>query len=295
MAPANSRAQVGFIGLGIMGTPMAHNILKAGFELTVFNRTPAKCQSLQAAGASVAASPAQVAEAAEIVLSCVTASQDVLKVVLDRERGVIAGVRPGSVVIDCSTVSPQVAGKCSSALGEKGAGFLDAPVSGGDVGARAGTLSVMVGGEKSHFDLALPVLQAVGETITYCGPAGSGYLVKLCNQILVSMHCLAAAEALTLARAAGIDPQAMLAAVAGGAAGSWQLSNLGEKMTAGDYAPGFFVDYLLKDLRLALEAAEEAKVSLSGTSLAESMFRLAAARGHGRLGTQAIFDVVSRP
>ena len=288
----DEHTRVGFIGLGIMGSAMAANLLKAGFRLTVFNRTAEKCEPLRKAGANVAALPAEAAESSDIVISCVTASKDVLEVVLDERRGVIAGIAKASIAIDCSTVSPDVARKCSSELAGRGAGFLDAPVSGGDVGARAGTLSIMVGGEKEHFDRALPVLEAMGKTITHCGPAGAGYLVKLCNQILVSMHCLAAAEALSLTLAAGVDPRQMLKAVGGGAAGSWQLANLAPKMLAGDYAPGFFVDYLLKDLRLASEEASRLSLELPGASLAEKMFRAASGRGHGRDGTQSVFDVV---
>ena len=287
MTEAN-HLRVGFIGMGIMGAPMAANVLKAGHKVTVYNRTAEKCEPLRKAGAEVADSPAAVAAASDVVLTCVTASSDVLEVVLDERRGVIAGIREGAVVVDHSTVAPSVARRCAKALAEKGAGFLDAPVSGGDVGAKAGTLSIMVGGEQAHFDRALPVLKAMGKTVTLCGPAGAGYVVKLCNQILVSMNCLAVAEALAFARACGVEPGPMLQAVSGGAAASWQLTNLAPKMVASDYAPGFMVDYLLKDLRMAHDAACEGNVSLPGLSVAESMFRAASALGHGREGTQAV-------
>jgi 3-hydroxyisobutyrate dehydrogenase len=287
-----SETRVGFIGLGIMGAPMARNVLKAGFPLTVYNRTASKCEPLREAGAAAASSPAEAAAASDVVLVCVTASDDVLEVVLDEQRGIVAGVSRGATVVDHSTVAPPVASRCAEALGRRGAGFLDAPVSGGDVGAQAGTLSIMVGGEKDHFDRALPVLQAMGRTITHCGPGGAGYVAKLCNQVLVAVHCLAAAEAIALARGAGLDGEAMLRAVSGGAAGSWQLSNLAPKMLAGDYQPGFFVDYLLKDLRMAHDTACEAKVSLPVSSLAEALFRSASARGHGRSGTQAVYEAV---
>ncbi len=284
--------KVGFIGLGIMGAPMALNILKAGFELTVYNRTASKTAPLQAAGAKTADTPAQVAASNDVVVCCVTASDDVLSVVLDAERGIVAGAHDGLVVVDCSTVAPEVAGQCSQALGACGAGFLDAPISGGDVGAQNGTLSIMVGGEREHFDRALCVLEAMGTTITHCGRSGAGYTVKLCNQILGGLHLLAAAEALALAQAAGIDPTAMLQAVSSGAAGSWMLTNLAPKMVAEDDRPGFFVDYQLKDLHLAANAANALGVALPGAALAETMFRAASAQGHGRSGTQTLYKAI---
>jgi len=291
---ARNELKVGFIGLGIMGGPMAQNVLKAGFELTVYNRTAARAEALVQQGAKLADSPADVARASDVVISCVTGPSDVLEVVLDENRGVIAAVRAGSTVVDCSTVGPSVARRCAQALAARDAGFLDAPVSGGDVGARAGTLSIMVGGDRAHFDRALAVLRAMGKTITYCGGPGAGYTVKLCNQILGGLHVLAAAEALALANAAGIDTDPMLQAVSSGAAGSWILTHLGPKMARGDYAPGFFVDYQLKDLRLASDAAHELGLPLAGAALAETMFRAASAMGHGRDGTQALYEVVKK-
>lgn len=299
-SPARQRGEVGaktrlgFIGLGIMGSAMARNCIKAGFGMTVYNRTASKTRELAEEGAAVASSPAEVAAASDVVMVCVTAGDDVLEVVLDGDKGVIAAVRPGSVVVDHSTVAPVVAEQCAEALGRKGAAFLDAPISGGDVGARQATLSIMVGGPAEQFDRVLPVLEAMGKTITYCGRSGAGYTVKLCNQICGAMHLLAAAEALSLAIAAGVDGEVMLKAISAGAAGSWMLSNLAPKMIAGDYAPGFFVDYQLKDLHLAGEAAHRLSLPLAGTALAETMFRAASAQGLGRQGTQAIYEVVRR-
>lgn len=289
--PDDRQAKVGFVGLGIMGGPMAANILKAGFDLTVYNRTSGKTAPLVEAGAIAAQSPADVAARCDVIVSCVTNSQDVLEVLLDETRGVISGAASGSTVIDCSTVAPEVAHRCAEAFARKGAAFLDAPVSGGDVGARAGTLSIMVGGDRAAFDRAMPVFHAMGKTITYCGPAGSGYVVKLCNQIVGAMHLVAAAEAISLATAAGVDPATMLTAVSSGAAASWMLTNLAPKMVRGDYKPGFFVDYQLKDLRLASEAAHSMRLPLLGAPLAESLFRAASAQGHGREGTQSIMEV----
>jgi 3-hydroxyisobutyrate dehydrogenase len=286
--------RVGFIGLGIMGAPMAGNCIKGGYEMTVYNRTPAKSAPLSEAGAAVATSPADLAAVSDVVLICVTNSEDVLSVVLDEQSGVIAGVKPGSTVVDHSTVGPFVAQRCAEALNQKEAGFLDAPISGGDVGARAGTLSIMVGGDREHFDRAAPILQTMGQTVTYCGGPGSGYTVKLCNQICGALHLIAAAEALRLATVSGVDPEAMLQAVSAGAAASWMLSNLAPKMIAEDYDPGFFVDYQLKDLRLASEAAHSLGVPLPAAGLAESLFRAGSAMGHGRDGTQAIYEVIRK-
>ena len=280
--------RVGFVGMGIMGAPMAANCLKAGFAVTVFNRSAEKTRPLAEAGAAVADSPAAVAAASDIVCTCVTADDDVRQVVLDETTGIIASARDGLIVVDHSTVSPGVAVECAEALRAKGAGFLDAPISGGDVGAKAGTLSIMVGGEKADFDTALPVLDVMGGTVTYCGASGAGYTVKLCNQILGALHLVAAAEAISLAKAAGVDIAAMLKAVSSGAAGSWILSNLGPKMAAGDFVPGFFVDYQLKDLKLAMSASDGLGLPLPGAALATQLMKSTSALGHGRDGTQAI-------
>jgi len=291
---SEQKMRVGFVGFGIMGRSMSANVLKAGFPLTVYNRTTSKTEPLRKAGAAVAASPAKVAARSDVVISCVSNSADVYQVVLDGEKGIIAGARKGTIAIDCSTAAPEVAKRCSEELGKKGMGFLDAPISGGDVGAKAGTLSIMVGGRKQDFDRALPLLGTMGKTIVYCGSSGSGYIVKLCNQILVSMNLLAAAEALSFAQTAGIEAKTMLEAVSGGAAGSWQLSNLGPKMMAGDYAPGFLVDYLLKDLRMAQGVAYDLKIPLPGMALAESLFRAASAHGFGQEGTQALYKIIRK-
>jgi len=286
------KPSVGFIGLGIMGAPMALNVLKSGFALTVYNRTSGKTGPLREAGAQVADSPAAVAEASDIVLACVSDTPDVLEVMLDESQGVIAGAREGMIAVDHSTVAPRVGPQCAEALGAKGAGYLDAPISGGDVGAGNATLSIMVGGRREDFDRALPVLQAMGKTVTHCGPSGCGYTVKLCNQILGALHVLAAAEAISLADAAGVDLKAMLQAVTSGAARSWILANLGPKMIAGDYSPGFFVDYQLKDLHIAADAAHGLNLPLPGASLVEVMFRAASAQGLGKAGTQALYQAI---
>ncbi|MEJ5221027.1 MAG: NAD(P)-dependent oxidoreductase [Tepidiforma sp.] len=283
--------RVGFIGLGIMGGPMAANLLRAGFALTVWNRTAAKAEPLAELGAAVAGSQAEVASRSEVTFTCVTASRDVEEVVLG-PGGVIEGAAPGSIVVDCSTVAPATARLLHARLAERGIGFLDAPVSGGDVGAKAGTLAIMVGGEAAVFDRALPALQAIGKTIVHVGPAGAGQVVKLCNQVAGGLNLLAMAEAISLCRRSGVDPAKMLEVVSAGAAGSWMLQHLGPRAVAGDFAPGFMVDLMQKDLGLVLEAAHETHTPLPGTALVRQLFEMLQARDRGRDGTQAIVEAL---
>ncbi len=285
--------RVGFVGLGIMGAPMARNLLDAGFELTVWNRTPAKCDPLVTVGARQAENPAAVAAASEVTISCVTNSTDVEQVVLG-DAGIIQGAKPGAVHIDCSTISPEVTRSIARALAECQVEFLDAPVSGGDVGARAGTLAIMAGGDPATFERCLPVLQAMGKTIVHVGPAGSGQVVKLCNQVAGGLNLLAMAEAIALARRAGVDPGRMLEVVSAGAAGSWMLRNLGPRALNGDFAPGFMVELMQKDLRLALEAAAASLTPLPGTALVSQLYTAIEAEGRGRDGTQAIVDAIAK-
>lgn len=285
--------RVGFIGLGIMGAPMAANLLKAGFELTVWNRSPSRTKPLLEAGAQGEDSPAKVAAASEVTLSCVTNSGDVEEVALGPE-GVIHGAKPGSVYIDCSTISPDTARKVARELAERQVSMLDAPVSGGDVGAIAGTLAIMAGGEAAVFERCLPVLQAMGKTIVHVGPAGAGQVVKLCNQVAGGLNLLAAAEAVNLARRSGVDPAKMLEVVSAGAAGSWMLSNLAPRAVKGDYAPGFMVDLMQKDLRLVLDAANETHTPLPGTALVSQLFQSIQAEGRGTDGTQSLVDAIAK-
>jgi 3-hydroxyisobutyrate dehydrogenase-like beta-hydroxyacid dehydrogenase len=284
--------RVGFVGTGIMGEPMARNLMKAGFKLTVWNRTQSKTDGLAELGATVAESPAAVAAASEITFSCVSDSPDAEAVLLG-PGGVIEGALPNAIAVDCSTISPEVARRIGVALGERGVLLLDAPVSGGDVGAKAGTLAIMVGGEAAAFDRALPALQAVGKTIVHVGPSGAGQVVKLCNQVAGGLHLLAMAEAINLCRRAGVDPSKMLEVVSAGAAGSWMLSNLGPRAVAGDFAPGFMVDLMQKDLRLVLETSAATNTPLPGSALVNQVLRTLQSRGRGSEGTQAIVDAVA--
>jgi 3-hydroxyisobutyrate dehydrogenase len=279
--------QVGFIGLGIMGQGMAHNILKAGFPLTVWNRTASKAEPLLAAGAAAGQNPADVAARSDIILICVSDTPDVENVILG-ENGVLAGVKAGSLVIDCSTISPIATRKLAEKLAAAGAAMLDAPVSGGSEGAARGTLSIMVGGEAKDVERAMPVFEAMGKKITHVGPVGAGQTVKLVNQILVVGNCLAMCEALLFAQAGGVDTTKALEAVAAGAAGSWMLSNRGPQILQRDWRPGFTIDLQQKDVRLILNAADELGVPLPGTALIFQLYRTLQAQGLGSQGNHAL-------
>ena len=288
-----NKPSVGFIGLGIMGLPMAGHILKAGYPLTVYNRTRSKTRALGAEGAAVAASPSEVAANSRMIITMVSDSPDVQEVVAGSE-GVLDGIQSGSVVMDMSTISPQVERDLDRQLREKGCALVDAPVSGGDVGAQNATLAIMAGGDREAFDRAVPIFETMGKTITYCGPVGSGQLTKLCNQILVAVTLMGVSEALVFAGKNGLDQRVMVEAVKGGAAGSWQLSNLAPRVVDRDFAPGFMVDLIQKDLRLVMESGAAAQAALPATSLVNQLFRTSQARGEGLEGTQALAKVLEQ-
>lgn len=281
-----------FIGLGIMGSSMASRLLDAGVELTVQTRTMSKAAGLISRGAKSAATPADAAKDAEFVFLCVTDTPDVCAVI-EGPHGIASVARQGMIVVDHSTISPSETRRLAGVLAEKGTTLLDAPVSGGDSGARNGTLSIMVGGEADAFHRVEPLLKHMGKTIIRCGPSGAGQLTKLVNQILVSVTNLAVCEAMVFAQRNGLDLQKTLAAVGGGAAGSWQLANLAPKMIAGDFAPGFMIDLQQKDLRLVLQAATEANAPTLAASLVSKLFASAQAAGRGREGTQALFAMLA--
>lgn len=279
--------RIGFVGLGIMGQGMAANLLKAGFEITVWNRTITRMENLVAQGAHAGASPADVAARSDIIITCVSDTPDVQAVILG-EQGVIHGARPGALVIDCSTISPQATREMAAALGEKGIHILDAPVSGGSEGAAKGTLSIMVGGESDQFVRALPVFRAMGKTITHVGGHGAGQTVKLVNQVLVVGNCIAMCEALMFAQAGGVDLQKTYNAISQGAAGSWMFTNRAPQIMARDWRPGFTIDLQQKDLRLVLEAADELGVPIPVTSLVFQLYRTLQAQGAGSEGNHAL-------
>ncbi len=279
--------KIGFIGLGIMGRGMAANLLKAGFPLTIWNRTASRGDDLVAAGARRGASPADVAAQSDIILVCVSDTPDVEAVILG-EEGVIHGARPGSLVVDHSTISPQATKLLAAKLAERGVAMLDAPVSGGSEGAAKGTLSIMVGGAAADFARALPVFQAMGKAITHVGPSGAGQTVKLVNQVLVVGNCLAMCEALMFAQAGGVDLEKTFAAISQGAAGSWMFTNRAPQIMRRDWRPGFTVDLQQKDLRLVLDAADDFGVPLPGTSLIFQLYRTLQAQGLGSEGNHAL-------
>ncbi|MBU0475155.1 MAG: NAD(P)-dependent oxidoreductase [Bacteroidetes bacterium] len=285
--------KIGFVGLGIMGKPMALNLLKAGFEVIAFNRTKEKVEEIIKAGGKAANTPKEVAESSDIIITMVSDSPDVKDVILG-EDGIIFGIIEGSVVIDMSTISPSVTRNIAEKLKEKNVEMLDAPVSGGDVGAINATLSIMVGGNLSTLERCRKVLEAMGKTITHCGTNGMGQTTKLCNQILVSVTNMAVAEAVLFAQKSGLEAHTMVEATKGGAAGSWQLANLGPKMVNEDYAPGFMIDLQQKDLRLVIEAAEEMHLPLPALTYVHQLYKSNQANGEGREGTQALYKSVKR-
>ena len=285
--------RIGFIGLGIMGRPMARNLMKAGFPLTVWNRSRPGIDELVSEGAAEGGSPADVARRSDVVITIVGDSPDVEEVALGT-NGIIEGAHPGLVHIDMTTMSPQVTRRIAGRLAEAGAEMLDAPVSGGQQGAIEGTLSIMVGGKAETLERCRPVLAAMGGKIVYCGPAGAGQTVKLCNQIAVALTNLGACEALVFAARSGIDPRVMIEAVSAGAGDSWQLRNLAPRIVERDFRPGFKVAHQRKDLRLALEAAAAMAAPLPGTGLVAELFSKLEADGLGEEGTQALVKALEK-
>ena len=287
------RKRVGFIGLGIMGQGMSRNLLDAGFELTVWNRTPQRCEPLVERGATAVRTPAALAAQVDVVISCVSDTPDVEQVLLG-DDGVIHGAKQGSLVIDCSTISPQATRDIAARLSERGVAMLDAPVSGGSEGAANGTLSIMVGGPADQVERAWALLEAMGSTITHVGDHGDGQVVKLVNQILVVHNMLGVSEALLLAAAEGLDLQRTLDAVAGGAAGSWMLSNRGPQVIRRDWSPGFTIDLQQKDLRLVLEAFERLRLPAIGTGLISQFYATLQHRGLGVEGNHALVKALEQ-
>jgi 3-hydroxyisobutyrate dehydrogenase len=287
------RVRVGVVGLGIMGTGMAQNLVRAGHEVTVWNRTPARTEPLVALGAAVAPSASALAAGVDVVLVCVSDTPDV-EAVLFGEGGVAAGVRPGSLLVDASTIAPGSTREFAARLADQGVDYVDAPVSGGSEGATNGTLSIMVGGSAAAVERARPVLEAIGRTITHVGPVGAGQTCKLVNQVLVVGNMLAVAEALMLASAGGLDLATTIAAVQGGAGGSWMLANRGPQAVAGDWRPGFTIDLQQKDLRLVLQAADSLGVPLLGTASIFQLYRTLQAAGLGGEGNHALVKAVEQ-
>ncbi|MBI4610739.1 MAG: 2-hydroxy-3-oxopropionate reductase [Candidatus Rokubacteria bacterium] len=283
--------RIGFIGLGIMGRPMARNLLKAGYSLVVHSRSQGPVQELVKEGAAAAAAPKSVAEQVDYLITMLPNSPDVELVALGA-NGIIEGARPGLIFVDMSTISPIVSQKVARALEAKGVRMLDAPVSGGEKGAVEGTLSIMVGGDKAVFDQVLPIFQAMGKTITHLGPLGAGGFTKLANQIIVAVNLTAIAEALTLAAKAGLDIELTIKALSGGLAGSRCLEQKTPNYLGRSYRPGFKVDLHYKDLGLILETSRALGVPLPTTALVQELFNALRARGRGGLDHSGVITLL---
>lgn len=283
--------RIGFIGTGIMGQPMARNLLKAGWQLTVYTRTRAKAETLFSDGAAWADSPADTARTSDVVITCVTDTPDVEQVLLG-PKGVIEGANQGLICVDMSTISPAATRKMGEKLAAQAVTLIDAPISGGQIGAIEGKLSIMAGGPKDAFQKVLPILQVMGKTVTHCGPLGSGQMTKLANQIMVIHTIMSISEGLAFAEKAGLNLETTLKVTSAGAAASHSLKALGPKIIAGDFKPAFMVDLQLKDLRLVMEYAEQLKQPLPGAALARQLLASLQAQGRGRDGTQALIEII---
>ena len=279
--------RIGFIGVGVMGRGMVANLLKRGHEVTVYTRTKAKAQVVLDAGARWADSPAQAASQAQAVITIVGYPKDVEQVYFG-PQGVLEGAKPGAVLIDMTTTSPKLSQRIYQAAKAKGLAALDAPVSGGDAGARQGTLAIMVGGDREAFDRMMPVFEAMGQNIRYEGGPGCGQHAKMANQIAIAGTLAGVCEALTYARKAGLDQSLLIDTIKTGAAGSWQLTGNGTKMVAGDYAPGFYIKHFIKDMKLAGEEGADRGLELPVLQTVLAMFQQLDQAGYGDEGTQAL-------
>ncbi|MCU9612278.1 NAD(P)-dependent oxidoreductase [Caldibacillus lycopersici] len=285
---ATLKPTVGFIGLGVMGNSMASHILDAGYSLFVYTRTKKKAEALVQKGATWVSSPKEIALYAEIVITIVGYPKDVEEVYLGSE-GLITNGKPGSYFIDMTTSSPSLAKKLFAEGNKKGIHVLDAPVSGGDIGAKEARLAIMVGGNEADYEAVLPIFQLMGKNIAYLGEAGNGQHTKMANQIAIASNMIGVCEALVYAKHAGLDVEKVLATISTGAAGSFSLSNLAPRIVNGDYSPGFFIKHFIKDMVIALSEAEKMGIETPGLSLALTMYKKLAAMGEENSGTQALY------
>jgi 3-hydroxyisobutyrate dehydrogenase len=285
--------KIGFVGLGIMGQPMSLNLLKADFEVTVWNRTVAKIAAVKDAGARVAKTLPELAQANDVVITMVNDTPDVEEVLFGK-NGLHAGLSAGKIVIDMSTISPEATEAFAERLEKLGADLLDAPVSGGDTGARNATLTIMVGGKWSIFETCLPIFKALGKHIFFCGGHGAGQRCKMINQVLCGLHTLALSEAFTLAEKVGLDVKMVHQVVSSGAAGSWALTNYGPRVLNGDFSPGFKLKLQQKDLRIAYETAKKFGDEFKGVGLAYSLFTQASESGLGDFGSHALIKLYKK-
>lgn len=291
IAPGKTR--IGWIGTGVMGQSMCGHLTAGGYSATVYNRSPEKTKKLVENGARLAKSPREVAEASDVIFSIVGFPKDVREVILGT-NGALAGAKPGSILVDMTTSEPELAVEIHQAAKAKSVDSVDAPVSGGDVGAKEARLSIMIGGDADAVAALRPLFEMMGKTIVHQGPAGAGQHTKMVNQILIATNMIGVCEALLYGYKAGLDLNTVLQSVSSGAAGSWSLSNLGPRMIAGDFEPGFFVEHFLKDVGIALAEAKRMKLALPGLALAEQIYRAVDAQGMGRKGTQALILALAK-
>eukprot|EP01068_Selenidium_serpulae_P007566 Selendium_serpulae@DN4751_c0_g1_i3.p1 len=282
---------IGWVGCGLMGRSMCSHLLEAGYKLTVFSRTISKCDALKEKGASVAADLPAVSRAADIVFLMVGHPHDVDQVVFGL-HGLLPAIRPGQVLVDMTTSEPRLAQRVAEAAGQRGAAALDAPVSGGDVGARQGTLAIMVGGAEEAFERVAPLFNIMGKNVNLMGGPGMGQHTKMANQILIATNMIGVCESLLYAQRMGLDPSAVLAAVRNGAADSWSLQTLGPRMIDRNFEPGFLVEHFVKDMEIALDEAQRANLALPGLALAHQLYLSLKAHGNAGMGTQALLLVL---
>ena len=285
---------IAFLGIGVMGKSMAGHLLSAGHTLAVYTRTKGKADSLISAGATWADTPAAAAEGAEVAFTIVGYPADVEEVYFG-QSGIFSAAAEGSIVVDMTTSSPQLAVRIADQAHSQGMMALDAPVSGGDVGAKEARLSIMVGGDRDAYERVKPLFALMGKNVVYQGPAGSGQNTKMCNQIAIAAGMLGVCESIAYAEKSGLDPETVLQSIANGAAASWSLSNLAPRMLARNFDPGFFVKHFIKDLTIAIESAEAMGLETPGLALAKQMYERLAAEGGGDDGTQALYKLYAGP
>ncbi len=281
------QTRIGWIGTGVMGLSMCGQVMKAGYATTVYNRTLSKAQPLVDQGARSADSPRAVARQSDIIFSIVGFPQDVQEVYL-KENGILAGAKPGSILVDMTTTAPSLAQEIDQVARTKGIATVDAPVSGGDVGARNAALSIMVGGSKTAVEVVMPLFEMMGKQIVHQGPAGAGQHAKMCNQITISGTMIGVCECLLYGHKAGLDLEVMLQSISGGAAACWTLDNLAPRVLKRNFDPGFFVEHFIKDMSLALAEAKQMGIALPGLALAHQLYLAVQAQGHGKKGTHAL-------
>ncbi|MCG8337838.1 MAG: NAD(P)-dependent oxidoreductase [Proteobacteria bacterium] len=283
---------IGWIGTGVMGQSMCLHLIKAGYQAFVYNRSKEKAANLEAEGATWCDSPADVAKNSRVIFSIVGFPADVEEVILG-QQGALQTAREGCILVDMTTSEPVLADKIAQMAKKKNVLSLDAPVSGGDLGAREGKLAIMVGGDKAAYDAVLPMFQVMGENIAYMGSAGAGQHTKMSNQILIASTMIGVVESLLYAFKAGLDPDGVIDVIGKGAASSWSINNLGRRIVKGDFDPGFFIKHFIKDMGIALDEAKRMNLSLPGLALANQFYVAAAALGYENLGTQGLYKVFS--